>query len=84
MLEALACGKPVVASKVGNVEDILKARECGYIVDSEDAKALADSILRALNRDWDIKGIIEYSKRFSWENSVKEILRIYLEVIKNG
>ena len=83
LLEALACGKPVVASKVGNVEDILKARECGYIVDSEDAKALADSILRALNRDWDIKGITEYSKRFSWENSVKEILRIYIEVIKN-
>jgi len=83
LLEALACGKPVVASKVGNVKDILGARDCGYIVDSENPNELADAIEKSLNKNWDTKGIVEYAKRFSWENSVKEILRIYIGVIKN-
>ncbi|HOC97310.1 MAG TPA: glycosyltransferase [Candidatus Pacearchaeota archaeon] len=83
LLEALACGKPVVASKVGNVKDILESRDCGYIVNPEDSKALADAISKSLNRNWNTNGIVEYAKRFSWENSVKEILRIYIKVIKN-
>ncbi len=46
ILEAAACGKPVVATRVGSVPETVRDGKTGYLVPPGDAPALADRILR--------------------------------------
>ena len=48
-LEAMACGAPVVATKVGAFEELVVEGETGYLVEIENAAAIADRIRRLLN-----------------------------------
>jgi glycosyltransferase involved in cell wall biosynthesis len=49
VIEALACGTPVVATAVGGLPDLLMNGDLGALVPSEDADALAAAVLRTLD-----------------------------------
>jgi glycosyltransferase involved in cell wall biosynthesis len=52
LLEALACGTPVVASRTaGSAEEVLDEGRYGLLVDPSDAQALADAIIRQVGPD---------------------------------
>ena len=77
VLEALSCGTPVVASRVGAVPDLLDAR-CGVICQPGDPAALADALGRALATDWDRSAIRARVEGMSWQKNAQrlhEILR---------
>jgi glycosyltransferase involved in cell wall biosynthesis len=48
LIEAMAAGKPVVATSVGGVSDLVAHERTGLLVPSKDSTALADGILRIL------------------------------------
>jgi glycosyltransferase involved in cell wall biosynthesis len=48
VLEAMACGVPVVATAVGGTPDLLGGGACGLLVPSGDAAAMASAIIRLL------------------------------------
>ena len=52
----MACGKPVVASNVGGVGEVVD-EQSGILVAPGDAKALSNAILQARSRVWDAQGI---------------------------
>ncbi len=47
-LEAMACAKPVVGSRVGGIKTSVADGETGYLVPPRDSEALADRVLRLL------------------------------------
>ena len=49
LIEALAAGRPVVATRVGGTPDLLRGGEFGRLVAAGDASALADAILDTLD-----------------------------------
>ena len=49
LLEAMACGVPVVASRVGGVAEIVLHRETGLLVPPENPEGIAEAILEILN-----------------------------------
>jgi len=77
--EALACGRPVVATRSGGPEDIVE-EGLGYLVPPADAPALACALVLALRRE----GVLDpasiarsASERFSCETVTRRILAVY-------
>ncbi len=48
-LESLACGTPVVATKVGNIENIIQEGKTGYLVSGDIPRSLAERIAAVLS-----------------------------------
>lgn len=85
MLEAMALGRPSVASGVGGILSILDDGKNGIIVPPSDSRALADAILDLLNdpekaRRIAIAGQNLVEDRFTAERMVEEHLSLYNDV----
>ncbi|MBU4274295.1 glycosyltransferase family 4 protein [Patescibacteria group bacterium] len=80
-IEAMACGKPVVATRNGGSEDIIVNKKLGYLVEPKNPDELAEKILLALDRKWDKEYILEHVKKFESEKIAKETLKIYKKVM---
>jgi glycosyltransferase involved in cell wall biosynthesis len=79
-IEAMACGKPVVSTYNGGSEEIIIDEELGMLVKSKDSEALAEALLRALERAWDSRYICDYAKQFTWDAIVTRLLEAYRKV----
>jgi glycosyltransferase involved in cell wall biosynthesis len=78
ILEALACGRPVVATNVGGIPEILGDDETlGIMVPPEDDMALAKALIRALNTRWDPQQLSQKVSSWSWANIGEEYTRLF-------
>ena len=84
-LESLACGTPVVATRVGAVEDIVRDGETGYIVANNQPDLLAGRISDILSKPQDhtsrAVATRESIVRFGWNNVATAIQDEYTSVI---
>jgi glycosyltransferase involved in cell wall biosynthesis len=74
VVEALACGKPVVAACVGGVPEIIRSDAHGLLVEPNDPKGLGEAIRLALDRTWDRQGILQFGRARTWDNVAQELL----------
>jgi len=79
-IEALACGKPVIATRNGGSEEIITSDKYGLLIEPTDPEELAKKILMGLDMEWNRDAILSYAERFTWEKISKEILQIYQRV----
>jgi glycosyltransferase involved in cell wall biosynthesis len=83
LVEALACGTPVVSTRSGGPEDIVRD-EVGKLVPSEDPAALADAIATILaeRARYQPARLREYAlRRFGWESVTAQTFDVYREVL---
>lgn len=86
LLQAMACGKPVVATAVGMVPVIIFNEHLGLIVPVEDTQALAAALEQVSRIKWSASYIREQILPFSWPNisaRIEDVYRIVLEQRKN-
>ena len=79
VLEALACGRPVVATNVGGVPEIMN-ENCGLLVPPRDAQALATALAKTLDRRWDAEVVAAHGGR-SWDAVAAELLPILEQLV---
>jgi glycosyltransferase involved in cell wall biosynthesis len=86
-LEALACETPVVAPNTGGVPEVVHNYENGILVPPNDAQAFANAI-QYLQENEEIReqfgkaGREWIVQRFSYENVIDKLVRIYEELIE--
>jgi glycosyltransferase involved in cell wall biosynthesis len=79
VLEALASGRPVVATNVGGIPEIL-SEECGRLVPPRESRALAQALASVLDRSWDAQAISAHGSR-RWETVAGELLEIFQSLV---
>ena len=86
LVEAMAAGKPVVASNVGGIPDLVKHNLNGLLVPPGDEKALATSIKQLINDPEKAKTMGQYGRefcdQFSMEAMVEKLDNLYQELFK--
>nr|WP_319372575.1 glycosyltransferase family 4 protein [uncultured Methanobacterium sp.] len=84
-LEALACEKPVITTKIVGISDEIQKESLGTIVPPEDANALAEGIIQLLSNpdleEMGKKGRVVVKDRFTWERVAQLTDDIYQELI---
>ncbi|NQT22674.1 MAG: glycosyltransferase [Candidatus Omnitrophica bacterium] len=75
ILEAFACGIPVVASRVGGVSEIVVNERLGELIEPKNIKALERGIEKVFDKEWERTYISEYTGKFSWNAAAKLIFK---------
>ena len=82
MLEAMACGTPVVVSNVASLPEV--AGDAGLAVSPHDHGALAEALLSVLAdpRERDVRAAkaLEQARRFTWDACARGTLGVYEQV----
>ena len=82
VVEALACGRPVVASDVGGTGEIVDPSN-GLLVPPRDPAALLQALTVAMVRGWDHAGIAARMTR-TWDDVAGETLLVCKQVIERA
>lgn len=78
VVEAMACGTPVVAYRKGSMPEIVRDGETGFLVDSQDQAIEALKRIPTLDRRACRRWVEE---RFSVDRMVREYLDVYLKIL---
>jgi glycosyltransferase involved in cell wall biosynthesis len=81
VLEALASGRPVVASRVGGTPELVSDPRYGLLVPPGDAPALATALEEALARPWDPDALRARAVEFGWPQIVARVRAVYAEAV---
>lgn len=85
LLEAMACGTPVVASNVGGIPNVVKDGIVGFLIPPKDSQAIAKKTLMILKNE-EIRekmriNCLEWVKNFSWEKIAEKYIEIYRKIL---
>ena len=84
LLEALRFGRPVIASNLGGIPDIVEPGRSGWLVRPGDPKALAEAVVRLAEHPDEARRIGESGRdfaaeRFSWQRLTGDLTACYEE-----
>lgn len=87
VLEAAAAGKPIVASRVGGIPEIIENGKTGVLVEPKNIKSLAEGLERVLLGESEAKEMGRRAKKemvkFDVKNMVVAYEKLYEELITN-
>lgn len=75
VLEAMACGVPVVASRVGGVPEVLPDH-AGLMIEPRSVPAIVEALATCAERPWDRERIARHARGFSWQANADRLAEI--------
>lgn len=83
VLEALACGTPVVATAVGGIPEIVSAPQAGRLMAERSAGALAQAVSALMDDYPDRATVRRYAEQFGWDETTRGQLDLFRAVIES-
>jgi len=83
VLESLACGTPMVATRVWGTPEIVTSPDVGILVEQSD-ESLTAGLESALNRAWDRDVIVQFARRRDWPTVAREVHSYFQEVLSRN
>jgi len=89
IIEALASGRPVVATDVGGISELVDDGKCGFVVPAKDPRALTEALLKLIRDEGLRKSFGENARskvypHLSHTRLVKDMEKIYLELVNSN
>jgi glycosyltransferase involved in cell wall biosynthesis len=86
LVEAMACGKPVVSTKVGAIPEIVDNGKTGFLVEPKNPKQLAEAILKLavdekLRSKLGHEGMKKVKKNYDWDIIVDKYIYEYKQLL---
>ena len=87
LYQYLACARPVIASRVQGVSEVIEKGKCGYLFEPDDARDLASRIIESYNEKGKLpqlgnNGRIFVEKNHSWERIARSVENTLKEAIE--
>lgn len=82
VLEALACGTPVVASRVGGLPEILTGPELGVLAEPDDVASFTSGICDVLQRAPQRRDLRAHAESMGWQPISAALLRLFRRAIE--
>lgn len=81
-LEAMAAGKPVIATNTGGLAEVVLHGETGWLIPPDDPAALVIALQQAIRQrpvwhDMGRRGIAHVRQHFTWEHTTQRLLDVY-------
>ncbi|MFC1923280.1 glycosyltransferase family 4 protein, partial [Chloroflexota bacterium] len=88
ILEAMACGKPVIVSNLPGVRSMINDGENGYLVQPGNLQDLVNKIKLLLaspdrRRDFGACGRSKVNKQYTWEAIVPQLEKLYMKALES-
>lgn len=80
ILEAMACGIPVVASDVGGNSEVICDEHLGSIYHFGADTGLLETLSMALHKSWDAPALVRYAKENTWDLRIRQLLDEFKEI----
>ena len=86
MLEAMACGTPVLATPVGAIPDIIKDGETGFILEDNSPECIAESVIKIIKLpDYELERVSKNARslverEFAFEKTVERWRTIFRDI----
>lgn len=84
LLEAMACGTPVIATNVWGSGEVVGAPEAGIIVDERSSDALASAAHSLLGALPDRAATRTYAEAFSWDETSQGQIDLFREILERN
>lgn len=84
VLEALACGTPVVATRVGGIPEVVGSPEAGLLIDRRDSSCIAAGVKQVLAASPDRSATRRQAQPFSWESATAAQEALFDSVVRES
>ena len=81
VVEALALGKPVIATTFEGLRNLVEDDKNGYVINNKDIDGLADALIRTLQASFTAEAIrATVPEEYTLDHMIKSILGVYQEL----
>lgn len=84
VVEAYAQGKPVIASRIGGLPELIREGETGFLVLPDDASALSETMIRLIDEPAPVRSMYEACFEEAERFTIEDVTRLYLELYQDA
>jgi teichuronic acid biosynthesis glycosyltransferase TuaC len=84
LLEAMACGTPVVASNVWGTPEVVAAPEAGVLMDERSPEGVARAVRKVLERPPNREATRRYAEGFGWGSTTAGQMALFQRVLDSS